>query len=254
MKPSPRPLRTPYKLSDSLHHRLNMYALAAGAAGVSAFALAQPVEAKIIYTPAHEKVIPRLPIDLNHDGIVDFYLNTFRDPDVGAHGLSACQYWMYVTGSTRCVHYRGTNAIRTINSNNFGWAAALRYGAKIQHEERFKKGGADLGGVVCSYCTNPIFFGPWLKGGRGVRNRYLGLKFKIKGRFHFGWARMTVTTTRNSFTATLTGYAYETIPNKPIIAGKTKGPDVITVQPASLGHLAAGASAITAWRSGKYTL
>jgi hypothetical protein len=45
-------------------------------------------------------------------------------------------------------------------------------------------------------------------------------------------------------TATLTGYAYETVPNKPIIAGKTKGPDVITVQPdtapGSLGRLALG--------------
>jgi hypothetical protein len=49
----------------------------------------------------------------------------------------------------------------------------------------------------------------------------------------------------------LSGYAYETIPNKAIIAGKTIGRDVITVQPGSLGHLAAGASAIPAWRSGK---
>jgi len=48
--------------------------------------------------------------------------------------------------------------------------------------------------------------------------------------------------------ATMSGYAYETIPNKPITAGKTEGPDVITVQPATLGHLAAGASAIPAWR------
>jgi uncharacterized repeat protein (TIGR03803 family) len=82
-----------------------------------------------------------------------------------------------------------------------------------------------------------------------------GLKFKIKGRFHFGWARLTVTTTKNEFTetrllftATLTGYAYETIPGKGIVAGKAKGPDVITVDPASLGHLAAVASALPAWR------
>jgi len=40
--------------------------------------------------------------------------------------------------------------------------------------------------------------------------------------------------------ALLTGYAYETIPNKAIITGKTKGPDMITVQPGSLGALAAG--------------
>ena len=42
----------------------------------------------------------------------------------------------------------------------------------------------------------------------------------------------------------LTGYAYETIPNKLIITGKTKGPDVITAQPGSLGHLAQGAAVV----------
>ena len=36
-------------------------------------------------------------------------------------------------------------------------------------------------------------------------------------------------------------------PQQAIITGKTKGPDVITLEPASLGHLAAGASAIPAW-------
>jgi hypothetical protein len=48
--------------------------------------------------------------------------------------------------------------------------------------------------------------------------------------------------------ATVLGYAYETVPNKPIIAGKTGGADVITPQPASLGHLATGAPAIPIWR------
>jgi hypothetical protein len=33
--------------------------------------------------------------------------------------------------------------------------------------------------------------------------------------------------------------ADETIPNKPIITGKTKGPDLITVEAGSLGALAA---------------
>jgi hypothetical protein len=100
-------------------------------------------------------------------------------------------------------------------------------------------------------CGTKTWSGPWVNHGKGVKHRYLGLKFNIKGRFHFGWARLTVGTTQFSFTATLTGYAYETVPNKPIITGKTKGPDVTTVEPASLGHLAAGASAIPAWRSGR---
>jgi hypothetical protein len=34
---------------------------------------------------------------------------------------------------------------------------------------------------------------------------------------HFGWARVIITTSAKTFTATLTGYAYDTIPNKSII-------------------------------------
>ena len=78
--------------------------------------------------------------------------------------------------------------------------------------------------------------GSWVN----VTNRYLGFKFKIRGATHYGWARLDVSVTNGTVVGTLTGYAYETIPNKPIIAGKTKGPDVITVHPGSLGVLAAG--------------
>src|SRR5579863_10427884 len=76
MKRSPRP-RTTANLSDSIHHRLNMYALAASAAGVGVLALAQPIEAKIVYTPADVKIgyIP-YNLDLNHDGVVDFQIET----------------------------------------------------------------------------------------------------------------------------------------------------------------------------------
>jgi len=76
------------------------------------------------------------------------------------------------------------------------------------------------------------------------------LKIAIRGKVHYGWARVRTHADpwKSRRYGTLTGYAYETIPNKPIIAGKTKGPDVITLRPASLGHLARGASAIPAWR------
>jgi hypothetical protein len=109
-----------------------------------------------------------------------------------------------------------------------------------------------------NFFNGTYWFGPWFNGGKGVKNRYLGLKFKVKGQFHFGWARITVTTTRNRFTATLTGYAYETIPGKAIVAGHTKGPDDIverpdaaltapTAKPITLGMLALGAQGVL-WR------
>jgi hypothetical protein len=86
--------------------------------------------------------------------------------------------------------------------------------------------------------------GPWARKGKGVRNRYLGLKFVVDGEVHYGWARLSVTLghqrSLGDVTGTLTGYAYETIPDKPIIAGRTTGPDVITVQDGTLGGLALG--------------
>ena len=62
------------ELSTSTHHRLSMYALAASAAGVSLLALSQPSEAKIVYTRANIGLGSVVRLDLNHDGIYDFYL------------------------------------------------------------------------------------------------------------------------------------------------------------------------------------
>lgn len=91
-----------------------------------------------------------------------------------------------------------------------------------------------------SYLGYPAFsfsYGQWMY----TKNRYIGLTFQINGETHYGWARVAVNVDRNvGMNATLTGYAYETIPNKPIIAGKTKGPDVITLQSGSLAGLAMG--------------
>jgi hypothetical protein len=53
--------------------------------------------------------------------------------------------------------------------------------------------------------------------------------------------------------ALLTGYAYETVPNKVIIAGKMQSVDSIeAAEPVSLGRLAQGSAGLAAWRSGKY--
>jgi hypothetical protein len=97
-------------------------------------------------------------------------------------------------------------------------------------------------------------FCPWLH----VRQAYLGLEFVIKGKTHLGWVRVKLTLhpVYVPITATLTGYAYETIPGKPIIAGATKGPDdepaaslnPPTPLPTTLGELAMGAPGLSIWR------
>jgi hypothetical protein len=228
-----RCVRVPSQLPTSLHHRLNAYALAASAAGAGMLALG-PAEARIVYTPAHVVIGRPFPLDLNHDGIVDFYI--LHSYSAGVHDLEACQFLGSYTHGPFC-SVADTNAIRA--SRNF--ESALQYGAKIQRGDHFAKFGSNALAAFCCYSGRSMryWFGPWANGGKGVKNRYLGLRFKIKGRFHFGWARLTVTTTSNDFAATLTGYAYETIPGKAIVAGQTHGRDE-----AILGRLAQGASGV----------
>jgi hypothetical protein len=259
--------RTPSKLSESLHHRLNSYALAASASGVSlralsksaeyalpvglalggAVALSESAEAKIVYTPASRGVYchgsgtcrGKLNIDLNHDGIADFSLSA---------GFGRPGTWLDVGPIDKQNEIRATLG-KTFFGSSRSFAAALHKGKLIQGNTKFHAESFRMFYYYNEGCTSCLESGPWLD----VKNRYLGLKFYVKGKPHFGWARLS-TGTLHSFRdpwAILTGYAYETIPNKPIIAGKTHGPDVITVEPASLGHLARGSSAIPAWRESK---
>lgn len=237
------------KLSASLNQRLSSYSLTALAceaggfdknllaigaavatAGISILASAPRAEAKIVYTPAHVPVTHFLPLDLNHDMVFDFGLAV----NSTAHSSVSGSIW-FAYG-----YYRGNSVVV-----RDGYVAALRAGVRV--------GGAPLkfGGVgtmarrttVCSIngqCTT-TFKGPWANGGKGVKNRYLGLKFQIKGKTHYGWARLKIGPgVDGRLSGLLTGYAYETIPNKAIITGKTKGLDVVTVHPGSLGGLAAG--------------
>lgn len=230
MKRSPR-LRMLSNLSESVNHRLNMYALAAGAAGVSLFALASPTEAMIVYTATHRVIHPNSSynLDLNHDGKADF---TFAN-----------HYWCTDGLCRATLSVRGPYGLVAGYAGLFGtpFAYALKAGARIGPE-------ISLVGRIM-YGSG----GQWFD----VTRRYLGLAFQVKGITHYGWARLNVINHGFAITATLTGYAYETIPDKPIIAGKTKGsivegPDAAltapTPEPTSLGLLALGSPGLSIWR------
>jgi len=210
-----RPVRVPAQLSESLHKRLSAYTLAASAAGVGVLALAQPAGAKIVYTPTHTKIPFMVPfyIDLNDDGKNDFqFYNAVQD--VGSF-----------------------LAVFPVNSYNEVWgtghysASALRAGVRIRaNTQHFQPRHSIMASV---YGTSHRYNRQWVN----VHRRYLGLKFFIDGQVHYGWARLNVTVANRTIKAVLTGYAYETIPNKPIITGKTHGENEPT-----LGRLAQGAS------------
>jgi hypothetical protein len=199
--------------------------------------LAQPAEAKIVYTRTHHVIGSNgsYYLDLSHNGITDFsLLNRFLPTSGGGYAL----YERAAKG----------NSVWASVDDGAEVAVALRRGTRISAGRPFSHDPALLAEAIWFVASSRSFvLGDWVN----VANRYLGLKFQIKGKTHYGWARLTVRVKVRTITATLTGYAYETVPNKPIIAGETNGPDVVTIQPASLGHLAAGSAGLAAWRPRK---
>jgi len=232
-KPTPRPR---FNFSEPLQQRLNAYALAASAAGMGMLALAQPAEAKIVYTHAH-KVInlgDKVALDLNNDGKADFNFQEsfFTTTSVGEnHSIVLAAF-----------PAQKVNEIWGTGKHASALAAGVRVGPKGKFSYGNKALAADFyadgtgGSGTCS--------GLW----NNVKHRYLGFKFSIKGKTHFGWARLNVTCTtmygNHVVSGVLTGYAYETIPNKAIVTGKTKASD----DEATLGTLAMGSPALSIWR------
>jgi len=248
MKRSPGPRKTTH-LSDSVHRQLNSYALVASAAGVSLIALAPLAEGKVVYTKTHKLINPDITfdLDLNHDGIADFGVKN-RFAQYKTH------YGIHTFETLTARPDRNGNAVwgHVVSTTTAKWtyASALHANVQIGPTGKFLSGAGMMVSGNASTWSGRCFSsrrGSWIN----IANRYLGLKFVIGRKTHFGWARLSVRLNQGcsaEIHAILTGYAFETIPNKPIITGKTKGPDVVTVQDLSLGHLARGASAIPAWR------
>jgi uncharacterized repeat protein (TIGR03803 family) len=205
-------------------------------------------------------------VDLNHDRITDFiFSNLFHTPSsdgyvtnasllVSASGNMRNQVWGRGRGSShgraRFASALHSGFVVGANKSHLQKSpTALMARLLVQYfREAPKVTTCSTWSPGCVSSTE----GQWMY----TKHRYLGLKFMIKGEIHYGWARFEVKRTavgvgKNSISATLTGYAYETVPNKSITTGKTKGPDVVTIEPATLGRLAQGASGTSASREKK---
>src|SRR5262249_27571533 len=159
---------------------------------------AEPAKGEVVVT---RKTIPipnlgysgPVDLDLNHDGKTDF---TFF------------------------------NATSFYNGNNFGFAAiwmdggsvvgeqhpsALMRGARIGPSAHFLEVGSYSIRIEGGYgikSGSDRLVGDW---GGNPKNRYLGVRFMIDGQTHYGWIRLTIITDPGtSWSATITGYAYET--------------------------------------------
>jgi hypothetical protein len=237
------------EISGTIDRHMKLYSIAAAAAGVSVFALAQPAEGEVVITQKTIPIptnsyfgtfVPPTPISLNNNGINDFSFSlysfayhSFRDD---------LTVWPLQGGAV------------VASPNEFGgfYASALAAGAKIGPSAHFSSNkSADIEraqGFDASSHYSRKLYGNWAN---NPVNHYLGVKFLIDGATHYGWVRLTVTTRPHGFKATITGYAYETVANKPIFAGVKEGQPQAQIEHArrvSLGMLALGADGLQMWR------
>lgn len=200
-----RPRRNAHRQDSA--HQLRMYALMAAASGVSLLATSQ-AQGEPVYTAADQKMLPNhdYPLDLNHDGVTDFYF----------HASFMCtSFCEYIEGGITIEPAHSSNEAWGFEVRDQGYAYALPPGTVIGPKGKFlagneimMTGGYDAGTNSVGSCD-----GPWTN----KQNAYLGLKFDIQGETHYGWARLSTTCLKNGESeAVLTGYAYESVANRPI--------------------------------------
>jgi hypothetical protein len=235
--------------------RLKLYSLAAAAAGVSVLALGQPAESEVIVTkknlpiPMSRNCCEGVEISLSNNGVNDFSISLLN----------------YTTKYISVRHLnikplsKGAAVIESDNGYTRPNALALARGANIGRAGPFS--GDPLAYIErTNIWTNGTkrSYGNW---GGNTQNKYLGVRFFINGKVHFGWVRLTVNIPppRDVMSATITAYAYETVPNRSILAGTPDKPTAgaqpeaqaeDAAQP-SLGMLALGVDGLPMWRVAK---
>jgi len=237
--------------SNNLNCQLAQYSLVAAVAGVSMLALTQPAAGEVVVTKK-TITIPLTPtgvrepvrVSMANNGMNDFSFELFS-----SNVDSITERILTLDGATQRDR---VIAMGDLNS----YAAALQPGRKIFGTyDNF--GSKLLVEASVNLSGNSRYFrGFW---GGNLKDQFLGVRFLINGKPHYGWIRLSVTTNAQPhgpfMSATITGYAYETLPDKAILAGSSKSTAEIQVPRdsrnqtgPSLGILALGADGMPLWR------
>jgi hypothetical protein len=242
--------------SNNLNRLAGAYSLAAAAAGVSLLAMVQPAMGEVIVThktipiPAGKNPKP-VYLSLANNGVNDISFTLSQDSDSPDRTL----------------------LVDAVNKNNDGvmmgggwdpYAQALAQNTKIGASAPFFW-YAGLVELSASSGANKYCKGYWgtnlthlYIGCGNPKNKYMGVKFQLNGKTHYGWVRLNIKTTSNPngppLTASITEYAYESVANKTIKAGATTSIAEVPVENTqkqvgpSLGLLAAGSNGMPLWR------
>ena len=162
-------------------------------------------------------------LDLNDDGISDFILATNKlsnscgrctangilviGPVYSAEISATAQSWIADTV--------GGYALNTLIDSSLGWTNDSHILAKASRD--------------CVPCVRGNYFvdvpprGPW----SNIFGKYLALKTQVGTDFYYGWIKLGVGINISFVTITIMEYAYNSLPNQPILAGQTMTTGII---------------------------
>lgn len=164
-------------------------------------------ESNIIYTDIEpdlngKNIKDSYNLDLNNDNIIDFTLSSFNDSLVD---------WLLI--STNPNNKNGimsvapwyTHPVPLDSGQEIFNLRGYRDGEFYETWSVFNVGRCFAGEPECSY--------DW----ENKVDKYVGLRFFVKGETHYGWARIEVSSPSQWV---IKDYAYNATPNKPILAGQ----------------------------------
>lgn len=157
-------------------------------------------------------------LDFNNDGMNDFVLS----PEKWQRGCGACGSLIYVSKDGYAAVIRSTDQ-SWIADTMGGYALNTRIDSSLDWTNADHVLSSAL--PACVRCTTgrgqhfegapPS--GPW----SNIQGKYLALKTQVGNDIYYGWVKLGVGININFVTITIMEYAYNSIPNAPILAGQT---------------------------------
>jgi len=238
--------------SKALNRQIGLYSVAAAVAGVSMLALAEPASAEVVVTKKTIP-IPLAPRDMPEPVLISMANNGVENFSFILSGSGVRE--LLVVGIDP--GQNGAHNQFVAGGDFYTEALALERGVSIGPAGVESAVFSSFAGLVAgTNVDNGSYFSRGYWAGN-LKNRYLGVRFQLNGKTHYGWIRLTVTMNvksgKPSLEATITGYAYETVANKAIKAGTAATAAAAVEAPQhhagpSLGMLAAGAESMLLWR------
>lgn len=167
-------------------------------------------------------------IDLNNDGIADYTIAIY-------YNILNC----FPSGT----YSKKYVSVNSTGSNNL-MLTMMNLNDKIGNNLVFNTTSGSLRSINFSlhYCAGSS--GSWTS----ATDHYLGVRMVVGSNVYYGWIRLNVSVSSSSLFYTIKDYAYNSIPNQPILAGETSciAPTVTIAKSGSLSFCAGDSVILTA--------